>query len=421
MGNTLIMAVSRSRGACQCLHALRPSTSARAAACAVTLPRHHVISSAGPREGQLRARDARFNARTLGASRRYAASSTHSSTNSSQKDLNATHARVQELAASVLKPADQPIPPEQRVLYVFEQLDAISRGLVDAKSINASVATPAPNATATSALLGSVNNRQSPPSVTKSSLLSLTSQAMEEIVRHPHVFITPAVLKAYIEVQSLLHQPSSFPDVLEMYASKPVPSVSGNTISFATPNTGKVNAAVPKSTADIALTAAISSHDLPLAIDIITTTYCTPTFRKAKMLRQMLVPASGLAIAPVAAYTLSQQFAEWQHMLDPQQATYMAFAGMMTYVSAVSMVGYVAVTTANDQMMRVTWAQGVPLWERWVREEERAAIDRVAAAWGFKDLGKRGDEEGVEWEELREWAGRRGMVLDSVALMEGME
>ncbi|KAK6443310.1 hypothetical protein LTR95_000136 [Oleoguttula sp. CCFEE 5521] len=416
------MAVSRSKGACQCLHTLRPSSSTRTAASAFTaLSRHALSSSSGPQTAQPRVRDVRFNARSLGPSRRYAVSSTHSSTSLSQKDLNATHARVQELAASVLKPADQPIPPEQRILYVFEQLDAISRGLVDAKSINASVATPAPNATATSALLGSVNNRQSPPSVTKASLLSMISQAMEEIVRHPHVFITPAVLKAYVEVQALLHQPSSFPDVLDMYASKPVPAVSGNMISFTTPNTGKVNAAVSKATADTALSAAISSHDLSLAIDIITTTYCTPAFRKAKMLRQMLVPASGLAIAPVAAYTLSQQFAEWQHMLDPQQATYMAFAGMMTYVSAVSMVGYVAVTTANDQMMRVTWAQGVPLWERWVREEERAAIDRVAAAWGFKDLGKRGDEEGVEWEELREWAGRRGMVLDSVALMEGME
>ena len=108
-------------------------------------------------------------------------------------------------------------------------------------------------------------------------------------------------------------------------------------------------------------------------------------------------------------------------MLDPSQATWMAFAGIMTYISAVSMTGYVAITTANDQMDRITWAQGVPLWERWVREDERAAVDRVAGAWGFKSLEKRGEEEGVDWEDLREWVGRRGMVLDKVELMDGME
>ena len=37
------------------------------------------------------------------------------------------------------------------------------------------------------------------------------------------------------------------------------------------------------------------------------------------------------------------------------------------------------------------------------------------------DVKVRGDEEGPEWEELREWVGRRGMVLDAVGLMDGME
>jgi hypothetical protein len=36
-------------------------------------------------------------------------------------------------------------------------------------------------------------------------------------------------------------------------------------------------------------------------------------------------------------------------------------------------------------------------------------------------LEKRGEEEGVDWEDLREWVGRRGMVLDKVELMDGME
>ena len=85
------------------------------------------------------------------------------------------------------------------------------------------------------------------------------------------------------------------------------------------------------------------------------------------------------------------------------------------------MIGFVAVTTANDQMDRVTWATGMPLRERWLREEERAAIDRVAGAWGFKERWKRGEEVGEEWEALREWTGLRGMILDRTELMDGME
>ncbi|KAK4999516.1 hypothetical protein LTR16_006973, partial [Cryomyces antarcticus] len=107
--------------------------------------------------------------------------------------------------------------------------------------------------------------------------------------------------------------------------------------------------------------------------------------------------------------------------MDPSHATGLAFAGILTYIGATATVGAVAVTTSNDQMDRVTWATGMPLRERWIREEERAAIDRVAGAWGFADAGRRGEEEGAEWEGLREWIGVRGMVLDRVELMEGME
>lgn len=102
-------------------------------------------------------------------------------------------------------------------------------------------------------------------------------------------------------------------------------------------------------------------------------------------------------------------------------ATNVAFAGILAYVGFTATIGMVAVTTANDQMDRVTWATGMPLRERWLKEEERAALDRVAGAWGFKETWRRGEEEGREWEELREWIGRRGMVLDRVELMEGME
>jgi hypothetical protein len=356
--------------------------------------------------------------------RQYAAPASPKATTPSPSDLNAIHKRVQELAASVLKPQDGPVPPEQRVLYVFEQLDSLAKSLVDAKTINATSHNQNSKHadTATSALLGSVNARQAPSSVTKAALLTLISQKAEETMRHPNIFITPAILKSYTDLQTLLHQPSSFPDVFSLYANKPIPIASSDsTVSFSPATPDKMNTAIDPNTANAALSAAITAHDLPLATDIIETSFCTPSFRKAKVLRQALVPIGGLALAPLAAYSVASIFGAWQPMLDQQQATWMAFAGIMTYVSAVSMTGYVAITTANDQMDRVTWAQGVPLWERWVREPERAAVDRVAGAWGFKSMEKRGEEEGVDWEDLREWVGRRGMVLDKVELMDGME
>lgn len=338
----------------------------------------------------------------------------------STSDLNAVHLRVQELAASALKPQDGPVPSEQRLLYVLEHLDSIAKGLVDAKTISAA-SQQKRSGTAASALLGSVNTRQAPSSVTKAALLALISQKAEEMMRHPNIFITPAILAQYAELQTLLHQPSSFPDVFSLYANKSIPTASSNAVSFSPATPDKINTAIDPKTANTALSAAITAHDLPLAIDIIDTSFCTPSFRKAKVLRQALVPIGGLALAPVAAYSLASVFSTWQPTLDPQQATWMAFAGIMTYISAVSMTGYVAITTANDQMDRITWAQGVPLWERWVREEERAAVDRVAGAWGFKSVEKRGEEEGQDWDDLREWVGRRGMVLDKVELMDGME
>jgi hypothetical protein len=356
--------------------------------------------------------------------RQYATPAGPKATTPSPSDLNAIHKRVQELAASVLKPQDGPVPPEQRVLYVFEHLDSLAKSLVDAKTINATAQHQQSKHadTATSALLGSVNARQAPSSVTKAALLTLISQKAEETMRHPNIFITPAMLKSYTDLQTLLHQPSSFPDVFSLYANKPVPTASSDSsVSFSPATPDAMNTAIDPKTANAALSAAITAHDLPLATDIIETSFCTPSFRKAKVLRQALVPIGGLALAPLAAYSVASIFGAWQPMLDQQQATWMAFAGIMTYVSAVSMTGYVAITTANDQMDRVTWAQGVPLWERWVREPERAAVDRVAGAWGFKSMEKRGEEEGVDWEDLREWVGRRGMVLDKVELMDGME
>ena len=410
----------------ECMRALRQSTRAKRAPydipAAHQWTRRSITAGTGTHIADVkRQRWAIAPARSI-PQRRIFSNTSRALAASESKDLNTLHNRIFELTTSALRPDDGKLPTEQRILYVLEQLDAIADGLIDEKAIiNAKKQRAEQETTATSALLGSVNARSYPAFISKAALLNLISEKAEEIVRHPNVFITPAVLKAYVDLQSILHQPSSFPDIFALYASKPNPKESNNAISYtpATPNAP--SAAVDTDTANTALNAAIYSHNLPLCLDIIRTTFSTPSYKRAKLIKRALVPSGILAATPLLAYTASLQFSLFQTTMDPSYATGIAFAGIMTYTSVVGTLGYIVITTTNDQMDRVTWAKGVPLWERWVREEERAALDQVAGSWGFKSLEKRGEEEGTEWEGLREEVGARGMVLDRAELMEGME
>ncbi|KAK0895682.1 hypothetical protein LTR91_025604 [Friedmanniomyces endolithicus] len=344
----------------------------------------------------------------------------------SAQDLNALHSRILDLANTALKPEGGKLPAEQRVLYVLEQLQALAKNLIDGQDLETSGTqrpTTSQGSSATSALLGSVNTRPYPSFISQASLLNLISEKAEEVLRHPTIFITPAILKSYVDLQTLLHQPSSLPDIFDLYARKPIPSLSptGN-MTYGIPSPSKINSAIPTPTANLALQSAIAAHNLSLCLDIITTTFSAPAYRRALIVRRAALPFAGLAVLPLAAYTASQAFAtQFQTSMSPSYATGIAFAGIMAYTIHVSTIGYVAITTSNDQMDRVTWAQGVPLWERWVREEERAAVDALAGKWGFGVRNRRGEEEGEEWEVLREFVGLRGMELDRAELMEGME
>ncbi|KKY18507.1 hypothetical protein UCDDS831_g05981 [Diplodia seriata] len=240
-------------------------------------------------------------------------------------------------------------------------------------------------------------------------------------MKYPPVFISPKVLDAYVTTQSVLEQPESFPEVLHLYANKPVATPNTSPVKYRNPSPNNPTAAVPSDVANRALDAAINVKDLHMALTIIELTFRQPAYRRALIIRKVVPPFMGLALAPGAAYVLASKFADYQQVVNPQSATQMAMIGIMTYVGAVSTIGIVAVTTANDQMDRISWAQGMALSERYLREEERAALDRIAQAWGFKDPNRKGEEEGEEWDELREWAGLRGMVLDKVELMEGMQ
>ncbi|GAB7350908.1 hypothetical protein MBLNU459_g1421t1 [Dothideomycetes sp. NU459] len=336
------------------------------------------------------------------------------------EELTALNARVEELGNSVLKHPG--VPSDQVVLSALEEYQRVAKMLSATANPPKKPTKASPEATATSALLSSVKKQTSPSAITKAALLVNISSRASEIIDHKPVFISAPVLKTYISLQSLLGRPESFPAAFDMYRYKPVPTPTATApISYTQPNPDKPAAAIPPAIADMAVDAAIAVRDLPLALATIDASYCTTAYKRSKFLRSALFPLAGLVLTPPAAYTLATRFSDWQTTMDPATATQIAMAGILTYTTAVATVGYVALTTANDQMVRATWATGVPLWERWVREEERGAVDKIAQAWGFKSQDRWGEEDSDDWRLLKEWAGVRAVVIDRTELMPGME
>lgn len=242
-----------------------------------------------------------------------------------------------------------------------------------------------------------------------------------EIVQLPSVFITPDVLKQYVDIQAKLRKPSLIPSVLELYATKWQPVEGSEPIQYAPTNPDKAKNAIPPAVADRALTAAIATKDLDAATAVVANSYAKLAFRRNKIIRKSLLPLTAITAAPLAAYALASKLSVYETAADPQMATNVTFLGILAYMGFTSSIGLVALTTANDHMDRVTWAIGTPLRQRWLREDERAALDRIAGAWGFRESWRKGEEEGPEWETLRQWIGMRGMVLDQTSLMPGME
>jgi hypothetical protein len=263
-------------------------------------------------------------------------------------------------------------------------------------------------------------NEPIPHPVSISISTELLSNLAYKIVKYPPVFITPEVLLSYVNIQSSLKRPETIPEVFELYSSKPVPSQGSSTVKYSSPNPDSYKQAVPKAAADAALEAAIEKKDLDLAVAIIDSSLATKAFQRNKFITKAFPAIGGIALTPVAAGIVASQLPAYFPIANPSELVAFATVGMITYVAGISTLGFVVITTTNDHMERVTWAPGIPLRERWMREEERAAVDKVALSWGFKG-GRQGEEQGVEWEGLREWCGLRGMILDKTELMEGME
>ncbi|KAF1831495.1 hypothetical protein BDW02DRAFT_571957 [Decorospora gaudefroyi] len=249
---------------------------------------------------------------------------------------------------------------------------------------------------------------------------SYLSKLAEDLIKHDKVFISPNILAVYINLQRLLARPKTIPIALYLYANKPIPLEGSSPPSFRKPSPKSAKQVIPRELAYEALTAAIDAKDMVLALDVVDHTYRAPAWMRHRVITKLGLPAVLAFITPFALYMIAQELSVYSNYMDPWRFKINAFAGLCTYVLCTSTLGFVALTTYNDHHDRVVWIPGYPLLERYLREDERAAMDRIACAWGFKEEWKRGQEEGDDWEGLRRLVLLRNMWLDKPDLMPGM-
>ncbi|RMZ85725.1 hypothetical protein DV737_g518, partial [Chaetothyriales sp. CBS 132003] len=243
-----------------------------------------------------------------------------------------------------------------------------------------------------------------------------------QLVRDPKVIVHEEILDLYVRIQCLLGKPQYLPEIFHLYSHKPVPKqTGGGSIEYTSTQAWHPRYDIPRTLSDAALDAAIQVKDMPLAIAIIDTTVARPNHKLTRLFRKAVPPLLAVACTPVIAYAGASWISTVQNVWDEDMAKYTALAGSIAYIGTLGTIGFVAMTTWNDHMERVVWQPGTGLWDRWIREDERLYFDRIALAWGFQEKWRRGEEQGDEWEALRETCGLRSMVLDKTDLMEGMQ
>ncbi|KAF1364950.1 hypothetical protein EJ07DRAFT_161922 [Lizonia empirigonia] len=321
------------------------------------------------------------------------------------------------------------IEPERTIYAVLEGLEEIAISAIAIRSRQPPPTRATIRQSSAGAILSGLGSDDTPKQAkayTKPlSLNELPSPAYlsklaEGFLKHPNVFIGPNVLKIYIRLQRLLNRPHAIPEILYLYANKPVPQEGSSPPKFSKPSPKAASQAIPADLAEQALTAAIEAKNMSLALAVIDHTYRTQAWRRHRMLTKMGLPGVLAAMTPLAIYMIAQEMSVYSGYIEPWLFKMYAFAGISTYVVCTGTLGFVALTTYNDDHDRVVWRPGVPLLDRYIRADERAALDRIACAWGFKEAWKRGDEEGEDWEGLRQLCLLRGMWLDKPDLMPGM-
>jgi hypothetical protein len=324
------------------------------------------------------------------------------------------------------------VEPEEAVLFALAQLEYIAKRAIAIRSgqprgailnLRQSSAGAILSLDTDDAPVSTPTKQTAKPATPKSDDLPSPrhlSQLAKDLLEDEKVFISPTILSKYVDLQRLLGRAHAIPEILHLYAVKPVPVAGSSPPVYKQVSPKNYKQAVPGPIAEKAISAAIAEKDMPLALSMIDVTYNAPAWRNRKWITKFTPPFAAVCAIPFLCMRIASELSLYSGYIDEWRFKVYCFLGFMTYFTCTGTLGFVALTTYNDHHERVVWRPGTPLLERWMREEERAALDRIAIAWGFKELWKRGDEEGEDWEGLRQWCFLRNMYLDKPELMPGM-
>ncbi|KAK5947129.1 hypothetical protein PMZ80_001276 [Knufia obscura] len=252
-----------------------------------------------------------------------------------------------------------------------------------------------PASTATTQTTPSTTTSTLPHSAHPSQSLSLPlAKTLYTLLEDPKLYISESILTHYVHTLTLLSLPQYLPKIFHLYAHKPIPKPGTSPITYNAPWSTAPKYAVSMDLVNMAMDSAIKARDMPLAISIIDTTVATPQFRRAKFIRKALLPLTAVGSVIPLSYSLSTRAAAWQLTWEPDVFFWMCIAGSSAYLGTMGALLFVTVTTWNDHHKRVRWVPGTPLGRRWAKEEERMLFDRVAGAWGFREVERHGEEGG---------------------------
>ncbi|KAF4581081.1 hypothetical protein GQ602_007218 [Ophiocordyceps camponoti-floridani] len=360
-------------------------------------------------------------------------------------DLNSTKTMDQDAASPSRKAIRHPPPPPQGITELAAAAEASQQKLLSTNSIptrqqttealrschaaastlHAKIKRAEAESRASAsrlALLGAERTGSKLPIDAKlQEVVNRVSRAAYTIITNPNIEMKPDFLALYVKIQQQLGRPESLPSVLDLYATKPKPVSKNGEIRYLSQRPNSISKAVEVEVADLALRTAIEAKHLDSALGIIEASYSKKAFKRHKLLKRATPAALAVSSLPFTIYGLSTAYAIYcQNTMDILTATTMCVMGFSGYFITVGSLGLIAKLSYKDHMKRVTWTPGTPLRYRWLREEERAALDAVACAWGFKEEFRHGEETGADWEGLKEYMGYRQMILDRVEFMQGM-
>lgn len=259
------------------------------------------------------------------------AQSQHKIRRLSSQDQN----QVQHLADRVLK--HQGIPSEADTLNALTHIDLLARQLLGLEQTTQKQKSP--NKTPASTLLSLDSQPTAPPTgkAPPSENITFLTDTAFKLVAHDRVYITPAILNSYVQIQALLSRPSTLPTVFDLYRNKPTAYLTKQTsstpakIEYRPQNPTAISTAIPNKLADLALATAMKTKHLPTALDIISATYRDPSNRRSKLFTKALPPIAFFSLFPLACWQAASQFSTLQTALPAEDFTMCKFDLFASY------------------------------------------------------------------------------------------